>query len=543
MQKFFMILLRFFRKPIELLGADYRQVAAIVGAKLMCDFRRVPEGSKAMKKKNNMLLQIVLYLVFGAVFAVFFLDDEAFRLGILINSSIILFILSGVLITDFTQVIFDPNDNLILLPRPVSNRTLMVSRLAHIFFYIFTIVSCLSLPSTIVILVRFGALAMLGYVVGVVGITFFSVFLSNVLYFFLSRVLSAERFKDFLNFLQIALSFLLVLGFVFLGKIPLWFSQVGAIGNDWWEFFVQPIWNLALVDILTGGSVTAGVVALAVLGIVVPILGIVFMVRRLTSDYDAVLEKLATTSCKQENVGKKGSKRHLIRSLACSSSTEVAGWKLAMLISGRDRAFKQMVYPIVAFAFAYIFIILKPEFSNFNAWVATTAKSQSYFGLIFMGVYVGMSIGMVRVSSNYHAAWIYKAAPIRKKGELLTGAVKAMIAKIFIPGYTLICLPGLYIWGVSVLPVLLLGGFSIVLAASLSLYMFGRDLPFSVDPQMEGKGQSFVNMLVMSLIALGLAGLIYLLSFFGEWVYWVATLLVALGVAIVFRQIQKKMFI
>lgn len=540
MVKIFLFLIKLFRKPIVLLGADYFQLRAIVAAKLMSDFRRVPEASKGMQKERSLAFQITSYVIFGFLVALLMMVMDNRLVGLLISYTFIMFLLCTTLITEFTQVIFDPSDNLILLPRPISNRTLMLSRLVHIAFYLGVISLSLSLPATVIVLVKWGIVPMLGYLLGVLTTTVFALFSANFIYLILSQMVSAERFKNLITYLQVGLSVLLFVGYMFIGKIPQDLTLVDSIGSQWWAYLVQPLWSAMLVDLAAGATMTLGNIALAALGIIVPLLGFVLMVRHLTKGYDAVLEKLATSAERHEDVGNKSKGKNLLRRLACRTTTEEAGWKLTMIISSRDRNFKQMVYPFIGFAFAYIFVILKPDFSHFKASIWAISQSKSYYGFIFMGIYIGMVFGMIRASSSYQAAWIYKVTPLEHKGELLSGAIKAMLFKIFTPAYILICLPALFIWGGKVIPILTFGGILIVLTHLITILLFSYDLPFSVPPSDNGRGANVAKMLIMMLFAGVAFGIIYLLNMAGTIAFWGGCLLAGVALYAVFLEIKKK---
>jgi hypothetical protein len=540
MVKLFLFLLKFLRKPVVLLGADYNQLRAIVGAKLMSDFRRVPEASKGMQKERSLAFQIITYLLVGFLVALLLLTMNNHLMGLMINYTFILFLLCATLITEFTQVVFDPSDNIILLPRPISNRTLMVSRLLHITFYISVISLSLSLPATIMILVNWGFVPMLAYLCGVFTTSVFALFSANFIYLVLSQVMSAERFKNLITYLQVGLSVLLFVGYFFIGKIPQDLKLVENISSQWWSYLVQPLWSSMLVDLAAGTSITLGNVALAALSIIVPLFGLTLMVRYLTKGYDAILEKLATSTERHEEVGNKYKGKNLLRRLVCRTTTEEAGWKLAMIISSRDRNFKQMVYPFIGFAFAYIFVILKPDFSHFKASIWAISQSKSYYGFIFMGIYIGMAFGMIRASSSYQAAWIYKVTPLEHKGELLSGAIKAMLFKIFIPAYTLICLPALFIWGAQIIPILIFGGILVVLTHLVTILLFSYNLPFSIPPSDNGRGANVAKMLIMMLFAGVAFGIIYLLNLAGTAAFWGGCLLAGVALYAVFLEIKQK---
>ena len=56
----------------------------------------------------------------------------------------IIFMMAMTLVTDFATVLLDTTDNQVILPRPVSSKTLFMARLVHILLYLLQFTIALS---------------------------------------------------------------------------------------------------------------------------------------------------------------------------------------------------------------------------------------------------------------------------------------------------------------------------------------------------------------------------------------------------------------
>ena len=205
MVKFILRLFRPFRKLIEWAGINYQQFEVILGAKLTMDNRKML-GNNSQKKtlKNAMLLQVFIYGLIGGYMAMLLMKGSSalFFFSTLFFSFIMIMVIMG-LIAEFNTILFDTRDNSILLPRPVTPRTLLFVRIMHIMIYLMLISLSLSLIPLIVFATMFGVPAMLLLLTDVILITLFSVFLTNMIYLLLMKLTTGERLKDIIVYSQI----------------------------------------------------------------------------------------------------------------------------------------------------------------------------------------------------------------------------------------------------------------------------------------------------------------------------------------------------
>src|SRR5437588_9007533 len=93
---------------------------------------------------------------------VLFLNKMAY-VGQTFYFSIFMVLMALTLISDFTTVLIDTRDQYILLPRPVNDRTITVSRILHISIYILRLALLQGAP----------ALVFIGFIDGIAAIPLF----------------------------------------------------------------------------------------------------------------------------------------------------------------------------------------------------------------------------------------------------------------------------------------------------------------------------------------------------------------------------------
>ena len=135
---------------IRAVGADYPQFRAILEAKLTMDTRRTTVGYQVYRKDkdkpgNALLATLVWYAFMGVMIApAAFVADSAL-VGLTFVHATVMMMLGLSLVADFSSVLLDTTDVAILHPRPVSGRTILTARIAHIVIYLALLSLSLSL--------------------------------------------------------------------------------------------------------------------------------------------------------------------------------------------------------------------------------------------------------------------------------------------------------------------------------------------------------------------------------------------------------------
>jgi hypothetical protein len=118
----------------------------------------------------------------------------------------------------------------------------------------------------------------------------------------------------------------------------------------------------------------------------------------------------------------------------------------------------------------------------------------------------------MRYSDAFEAAWIYRVLPLATPGEVLRAALKVVIVRLALPSFLLVAIVVLGIWGLNLVPDLVLSFCALLLICALQAMWMNVRLPFA-EPfaVMESTGR-FHRMLFYMMISGAIGALHYLLK-------------------------------
>ena len=541
MVKVVLFLIRLFRKPIGWTGADFIQLQAILKAKLTADTRRKPASMGGSGKNNSFGMQIFFFGLLGLFIGFSILRLDNILLSMAINIAFMMVMLTTTFISEFTSVLFDQRDNYILLPRPINHRTILLARVIHIASYLGVIALSLSLFSTIFCIYKYGIVGGIVYFVGVILSTIFTIFVANSFYLLMMKITSGEKFKDIIVYFQVFIAIMLFAGYQLMPRI---FDSAdilnATIPIEWWTYLVPPVWIAGMVDWVSTPDAPLSSAMLALMGITVPFVGLWIMVRFLAPGFNRMLSYMENNSDTADHKVEKVKRSKRLRDWMCVSPLEKAGWQFAMHVSSRDRKFKQAIYPGIGMMVVMMVVMLKPDFSNLSGWMEDLAESKRYLTFVFFGFFGTTAMFQLPYTDQPQAAWIYKAYPIGRLGDILTGAIKAMLLKFFVPLYLIAVIPVAYIWGFEQVVYVLFGGLCILMVMVASAAITDMDLPFTQAREMSQKGNNiakvFLSMFLIGVIIL----VIFLLTFLSPWVTLAASVFPIVGTVFLYRYLRNK---
>src|SRR6266511_3957709 len=142
MDKILLKILKWFSPLFASQGIDTYKMFEIVKTKITMDKRRVhfqfrQQNKKQNENSNRLYSVLFVYGIFSLFMALMIAFMEDIVLAMIIFHSYLLFMMAMTLITDFSYVLLDTTDNFIILPRPVDSKTFFVSRMVHVFIYLF----------------------------------------------------------------------------------------------------------------------------------------------------------------------------------------------------------------------------------------------------------------------------------------------------------------------------------------------------------------------------------------------------------------------
>ena len=514
MSAFILRLLDFFQRIFKTLGVDYHQLRTIVEVKLKMDDRRHIIGYRhrqAAEPKNTFFTTFLIYLVFSCFPAIMIVYLPSLTLSLIFFYSYLMMMITMTLITDFSSVLLDTSDNTILLPRPVEGGTLLVARIVHILAYLTLLTLGLSVAPLIAVGIYYKAAVLLTFIAGILLSVLFALAVTNALYLLILRFASEEKVRNFINYMQIGMTILVV------GSYQLGPRMVARMGGqsfeiDRWSLLIPPAWMTGMVEAVQFQQWDNLHIGLSVMALVLPLAAVYIVNRYLSQAFGRQLVLMDAPEKRPSTRRAPSQRMWLARRLSrwvTKSVTEQSAFELVYTLVGRDRKIKLKTYPAFGYllVFAALFLIRGP-----NAFGEGEHFHLSVIYMILLVVQV--AIHEISYSDNYRAGWIFFAAPVSRPGELLTGAFKAVFVRFFIPGYLFCSIVVLFIWGATFnIAIDLVAGFLNVYILLLGLLILkDRRLPFSQAPATRAQAGRFARLLFLTIPMIALGFLHYTLS-------------------------------
>jgi ABC-2 type transport system permease protein len=539
--KFFLWLLL---KPAGIyrrMGVNVAHLRAILTTKLIMDERRPNSFQQLQKPKDNKSKKswfkkttpqkektpssgsfgnLFFTILMGCVFLASFAVGKDYITQYTIYFSFYIFVLASTLIADFTSVLIDVRDNLIILPKPVNDRTFLLGRLLHIIIHVSKLILPMTLPAIIRSSMYDGISATLALIVLLLAATLFAIFLINALYIFILKVTTPEKFKRIISNFQIYFAIIFYAGYQLVPRLMGKSALEGyTISSSKWAFLLPPYWFASSWQYINEGRFNSPLAIYFVLSLAIPAFSIWAVIKYFAPAFNQKLSMIGGSGDDTGNT-QKGKK---IVSTTSTYITAISTWltekgaeRMAFLhtwkLTGRSRDFKMKVYPSIGYLVVYIVVM----FLNTKSLTLASLQEQTgvgkfaFISIIYLGSFaLKMAIAQMMYSDKYKAGWIYYVTPIQSPGKLFSGAMKATIVKFYVPLVVLTSVVAMILIGPKVIPNLLLGFFNLVLIISLSCYINMRAFPFSLPQSTSTKGSNFITRLFSMLVPFILAILHY----------------------------------
>jgi ABC-2 type transport system permease protein len=526
MNKFLLKLVMLFSPLWEKLGASIPHLTIILQTKLMMDDRRpnammITRGQQQTKKdrKGGSFILFLISFLMGCFYLFVFSLGKDWILPMFVYCAAFMTMLALTLIADFTYVLIDVKDNYILLPKPVNDRTVLLSRLLHILIHVSKIVVPMALPGLIFLAVKAGVAGALAFILLIALLTLFSIFLINALYLVVLHITTPERFKEIINYLQIVFS---VAIFAMYYLVPRLVNNATLKDVDLMQkkylYLTPPMWFAGGWVAVTEGKWSGAYIGLLAAELILPLVSLWLVVRVLAPSFNKRLGMMsggvAEAPVKAVNQGKRRGYRTLAKWFS-KGKTEQMAFEVVWLLTGRSREFKLKVYPSLAYAFIYFayWILGGGNGKPAQVW-QNLPETRMYLVLLYMSCFAFVTaISNLVYSSKYKSAWVYYTAPLEHPGQVLTGAFKSAMVKFFVPYYLVICVFILWIWGPSVIPSLVLALVNITVVCLFFALMFLKKFPFSKELNMQQGNNKWVIGIVMLLVPGFFGGLHYFATY------------------------------
>ena len=533
---------RFFLKLLLLPSGFYRKMGVntdhletILRFKLIMDDRRPNSIHQTRQKKQVkpisfatlglMLFSVILGSIFLVSFAVG--NDDITKLTIYF--SFYIFVLASTLISDFTSVLIDVRDNMIILPKPINDKTFVLARLLHIIIHVSKIVIPMSLPGMILVGVVHGAGGLFPFIFLILSATLFTIFLINAMYILILRLTTPQKFKSIISYFQIAFAIVFYGGYQLVPRLINKAALAGySVSTSTWAIFAPSYWLAVSWQFMKSLDFTAFGFVCFLVSILLPVFSIWIVISYFAPSFNQKLSMISGSEGESTPV-KTGKNKFL--STTSSYISHFSNWitkkgveRMSFLftwkMTSRSRDYKMKVYPTFGYLLVYI-VLMFINISNGKKISFHDIQEQTGSGkIVFIGViYISsfmllMALSQLIFSEKYKAAWIYYVTPVKEPGAVISGAVKSVLVKYFIPIVGFTSMIALGIVGIKIIPNLVLGICNQCLVVCCVGYISIKDLPFSILQSMNSKSGSFIRGLFSLIIPGALALVQYFLYSF-----------------------------
>lgn len=504
------LLLKFTLLPAGLyrkLGVDTNHLKAILTTKLIMDDRR-PNTFQQIQKKNTKpinfatLLTMLWSLIMGAVFLVSFYVGKNHITHFTVYFTFYVTILASILIADFTSVLIDIRDNYIILPKPVTDRTFVVSRLLHIFIHVCKLVIPMVLPGAVMVMYNTGITGLLLFLFIVLLATLFTIFLINACYIIILKVTTPVRFKNIISYIQIIFAVIFYAGFQLAPRmIDSDVLKSYDISDRNGIMALPTYWFAGAWQQLYAWDNTVKLWLCLALTLIVPVTSMWVVVKFFAPSFNRKLSMItgstaeADSSTKQVVKNPSSGYSRTLAKLLTKPGAERMGFLFSWKLMLRSRDFKMKVYPAIGYIIVvFAILILKNKKISFDDIAHQTKQGimLSLMVIYFSSITISAALNQMTMHEKFKAAWIFFTTPVDKPGRIICGAVKAAIVQFFVPVILIIFVLLVSVAGPVVIPNILFGLANMLVVIGLSAYATNNKLPFST-PQQTNAGSNLLR--------------------------------------------------
>jgi len=520
MDKVILRIFHFFSPLLEKQGIDVYRMFAIVETKLKMDKRRVylqmRNYNKKMKENANHLTSVLfVYGVVSLFIAIIIASLSSLVICMIAFHAYLLFMMTMTLVTDFSTVLLDTTDNQVILPRPVSSKTLFAARMVHVFIYLFQFGFVMSVLPIIATAIKFGIGPGLFAIITSFSTTLLAVFFTYLLYLIVLRYANEQKLREIVTYLQIFMTVLFMAGYQVLPRM----INLTALGNDfslsWYSYIAPPVWMAVALEAVQKNLYDNLHIGMIILSVFLPLLLFWMLNKYFAPSFSQKLAAVQTDGSIEKDIKlRKRNKKRLSENLSpilCTSATERAAFELTWKITARDKQFRLQFYPLIGYMLVFVFIFVFKSGQPLSVLWTDLHHTQKFLWFIYIPLFMaGNSIMFTAFNDNYQAAWVYQSSPVISPGHLVSGSLKAVFTKFFLPVFLLMFIFSFAIWHISIVDDFFFG-LLVDLNCFLIMALLSKHyLPFSVQPNVQRQTGRFLFAFLQLLIVGFLIGLHYL---------------------------------
>jgi len=505
-----------FRSIFLKMGINYDIMRRILQLKLIMDGRRVPTAlsSKSENKDENLLKKsLISYGILGLFIMLIIIIPFPMYFKMSICFGMLMFMIMMIMIADFSSVLLDVKGRNVFLTKPVDRRTFNAAKLVHIFIYMFTITAVMAVLPLIAGTIKYGIAFFILFIIELILLAGFVMFLASLLYSVVLRLFDGEKLKDVINYVQIILSIIMVIGYQLIGRMFEIIDINIAPEPKWWSAFIPSAWFAAPFELFINNNNTNFNILLSLLCILVPTITFIIYIKAVAPRFENDLSKLNSNSGKNKgNIEKRGYFKKKFVKIFSTDPLENIFLRFSQNMLSTERSLKLKIYPNLALSVVIPFLMMLSFLrgvSSLEDFLNMISESKSFFSIYLSVLLLTNIVFIISTSENFKGSWIYKTLPIKSYEPIYKGAIKGFLIKYCIPIYLLSSCLFLVIYKFKIILDLFLILISMILSILIVVTTCRMRLPFSEDVKKAQNGD--IRMFLISISVLGLfAGIHYM---------------------------------
>jgi ABC-2 type transport system permease protein len=505
-----------FLRLLKIKNLDFYQLKLILQTKLLMDNRRTPalnRGRRKVEKENNSTsaMTIISSFVVGLFLLISFAVGKDLAVNLTVFFSMFIFMLAATLISDFTSVLIDVRDNLIILPKPVNSRTVVTARLTHIAIHITKITLPMVIPSLVAVVRLSGFRPFLPFLLMVFLAMLFSIFLINAIYLLILKITTPSKFQSIITYFQIGFAIFIYAFYQLFFKLIDSSLLSGIDLADYYMLrFIPSFWYAKATVFLYTFELTSLNIICFSLAIAGSLSSIYLVIKYFAPSFNQKLALIGTSGDQGERgyIDKQKKKEsgilNRISQLISKDNIERAGFLFTYRMMARSREFKLKVFPSIGY-WIVIFVVMIYKSSNESVSDLANLDSKGKSALLLL-IYLSSILpssvfANIAYSSKNQASWIFFASPMKNPGNFLAGALKAIIVYFYLPVTLLLSIVSLIVFGFHIMPNLILALCNVLIIYLLMAIIWFNHFPFSM-PIIHGNPKMFLILIVITVTLL-----------------------------------------
>jgi len=397
--------------------------------------------------------------------------------------------------------------------------TISTARLVRIMIFLFKQAFAFALPALIYWAFN-DLLGLLVYIFLSVLTVIMSLCLVTIVYLVAMKYSSPSRFKNIINYLQIAFTIGIFGAYYLLPELIDFENYANEnIFQSPYSYLAPPAWIASIWEMIFYGEFGKKIIIHVLLAFVGSVGAFIFISKYLSSNYSQRLFSIGqakgTTETSRDAEAKTKTEKpsHWLDTLANAitfDKAENAFFKFCFRFTSRDRMYKLKTYPVLGYAPIMLASMFLSGKGTFAERLADIQASNKYLFIIYGIIFIGLiPLLSAMYSKKPEQVWVFRTTPMEHPKSIFKALFKVIFVKFLIPTWILFLSFSLYFWGAKVIGDFCYGAIVITFSLLVLYRTLFKSFPFSKPwSEMQEGGGNFLLML-FSFLLIGLTGLFH----------------------------------